>query len=502
VDDQPGRLAALEAALEGMGDDVETVRALSGKDALRCLLKRDFAVILLDVHMPVVDGFETAALVRQRQKSEQTPIIFITAFGPNEAQVTRGYSLGAVDYIFAPVQGEVLRAKVGVFLDLYRKTAQVKRQADWLREEAERRAARLETRLRGLLDRLEVGVFRATPEGRIVEANRAFLALLGVPEAARVPRSTVDLLLAPGPGGAAGARDLLLPLPAGGERWVSVSTSAAPDSGDESIVKGIIEDVTARKSAEEALREAHAALTDQARRLEQSNTDLQRFAHLVSHDLQEPLKMVSTFSDLLGRRVGASLDGESRRCLEFVREGAERMQGMVRSLLDFCLLEKTEGRSRPADCGALVDRALGNLAASVSESGGEVTRDRLPVVHGDDLLLTSVFQNLIANALKFRREGVPPRVHVGGDAVDGEWVLSVRDNGIGFDPAAAGELFGFFRRLPGSEAYPGSGMGLAICKRIVERHGGRIWAEPAEGGGSVFRFSIPRRPEGAREAPA
>ncbi|HEU4393972.1 MAG TPA: response regulator, partial [Planctomycetota bacterium] len=167
VDDQPGRLMALESVLEDLGDDVETVRALSGKDALRCLLRRDFAVILLDVHMPGMDGFETATLIRQRQRTEQTPIIFITAYGPNETQVTRGYTLGAVDYIFAPVRAEVLRAKVAVFLDLYRKSAQVKRQAEWLRGEAERRAALLETRLRGLLDRLHVGVFRATPDGRL-----------------------------------------------------------------------------------------------------------------------------------------------------------------------------------------------------------------------------------------------------------------------------------------------------------------------------------------------
>lgn len=499
VDDQPDRLAALEAALEGLGEDVETVRALSGKDALRCLLQRDFAVILLDVHMPVMDGFETAALVRQRQRSEKTPIIFITAFGPNEAQVTRGYSLGAVDYIFAPVQAEVLRTKVGVFLDLYRKSAQVKRQADWLRQEAERRAEGLETKLRGLLDRLHVGVFRAKPDGSVVEANRAFLSLLGARDPVNVPASTVRLLLAPVPGGPAGSRDLLLPLPGGGTRWVSVSTAAVPESADDQLVKGILEDVTARKNAEEELRDAHAALEDQARRLERSNADLQRFAHVVSHDLQEPLKMVSTFTDLLGRRCGEGFDEEGRRCLDFIREGTERMQAMVRGLLDFCLLEKTEGRFRPADCGALLDRAMDNLAASVGESGAEVTRDALPVVQADDLLLTSVFQNLLSNSLKFRRDGIPPRVHVGAGQENGHWVLSVRDNGIGVDPAASGDLFGFFRRLPGSERYPGSGMGLAICKRIVERHGGRIWMEPSPGGGSTFWFSIPQRPEGARE---
>src|SRR5688572_1822927 len=498
VDDQPGRLMALESVLEDLGDDVETVRALSGKDALRCLLRRDFAVILLDVHMPGMDGHENASLIRQRQRTEQTPIIFITAYGPNETQVTRGYSLGAVDYIFAPVRAEVLRAKVSVFLDLYRKSAQVKRQAEWLRAEAERRAALLETRLRGLLDRLHVGVFRATPDGRVLEANRAFLALVGARDAARVPPETVRLLLGPQPG-ETGARDLLVPAVRGDGRWVSVSSVPVPGVGAEGLIEGILEDVTDRKRAEEGLRTAHAALEDQARLLERSNSDLQRFAHVVSHDLQEPLRVVATFTDLLDRRLGAGLDAESRRSLDFVREGTGQMQQMVRGLLDFCLVEKTGRRIANADCAKLVDRAMDNLASALEESGAKVTRDRLPVVQADDVLLSSVFQNLIGNAVKFRREGVVPKVHVASERADGEWVLSVRDNGIGIDAAAASELFGFFRRLPGSEKYPGSGMGLAICKRIVERHGGRIWAEPAAGGGSVFRFSIPSAPGGRRE---
>ena len=499
VDDKPSGLAAMEAALEGLGGDVETVRAPSGKDALRCLLRRDFAVVLLDVHMPVMDGFETAAMIRERQRSERTPIIFLTAYGPNEAQVTRGYSLGAVDYIFAPVRPEVLRAKVAVFLDLARKSSQVKRQADWLREEAERRAEKLETRLRGLLDRLQVGVFRATPDGRVLEANRAFLTLIGSPDASRVPRETVRRLLSGPAGDPPGVRDIRLPGPGGEDRWVSAS--ADPGSGADGLVDGLLEDLTARKRAEEGLRAAHAALEDQARRLERSNADLQRFAHVVSHDLQEPLRVVATFIDLLERRLGGGLDAEARRCLDFVREGAGRMRDMVRALLDFCLLERSEGRFRAAPCGEMVDRALEGLAAAVRESGAEVTRDELPVVHGDDLLLTSVFQNLLGNAIKFRRDGVPPRVHVGSARVDGEWVLSVRDNGIGLDPAACGDLFGFFHRLPGSESYPGSGMGLAICKRILERHGGRIWAEAAPGGGAVFRFSVPLPPGGDPEVP-
>jgi hypothetical protein len=509
VDDQPGRLAALEAALTDMGQDVRLVKASSGKEALRQLLKMEFAIILLDVHMPVMDGFETATLIRQRRRNEMTPIIFITAYGPNEAHVTRGYTLGAVDYIFAPVMAEVLQAKVTVFLDLYRKTIQVKRQAEWLREEAERRADALETRLRGFLNRIEVGVFRASPEGRLVEANRAFLELMGLKSMAQAQRLNVSHLLAPPaaegtPGEAADAprprvRDLELKGPDGRVRWLSVSASPARGPRGEELVDGILEDISARKEAEQRVRKAGETLEAQARELARSNADLQRFAHVISHDLQEPLRVVATFTDVLDRRYADRLDAEAHQYLRYAMEGAQRMQGMIHALLDFCLLEKTPGKFRKTDCNELLDKVLVSLAVAVKESGAEVTRDRLPVVEGDELLLSNVIQNLVANGVKFRRQGVAPKVHVGATRTDGGWTLFVRDNGIGIDEKDRDRLFMVFRRLAGSENYPGTGVGLAICKRIVERHGGRIWWEPAEGGGSDFRFTLPDRTSG--EAP-
>jgi light-regulated signal transduction histidine kinase (bacteriophytochrome) len=256
-------------------------------------------------------------------------------------------------------------------------------------------------------------------------------------------------------------------------------------------VDGILEDVTERRRAERDLRAAHAALEDQARRLRRSNADLQRFAHVVSHDLQEPLRMVATFTDRLSRRSGNRLDGEARRYLAFAREGAGRMQEMIRGLLDFCLVEKSEGRREVVDCGALLDRAMADLRVALREAGAVVTRDPLPTVEGDDVLLGSLFQNLLGNAVKFRRPEVEPRIHVGAEREEDAWVLSVRDNGRGFPPESADLLFQVFRRLPGSEGVPGTGMGLAICERIAARHGGRIWAEAAPGGGSVFRVRLP-----------
>lgn len=503
VDDRTDRLAALEAALEGLGPGVDLVRAHSGREALHQLLRRDFAVILLDVHMPVMDGFETAALIRERRRTRHTPIIFITAFGPNEAQVTRGYSLGAVDYVFVPVVPEVLRAKVTVFIDLHRKTAQVRRQAEWLRDEAQRRAARLETRLRGVLDRLEVGVFRATPEGEVLEANPALLKLLGRPAIA--PASAPGLAeLFPGldPAAAAAdpscrARDLRVPGPDGAERWLTVTMARVEEGDGTAFLDGIVEDVSARRGAEEALREAHAALEGKAKELARSNTDLQRFASVVSHDLQEPLRMVATFTDLLARRAGDRLDGEARQYLRYAREAAGRMQGMIHGLLDFCIVETTPGRRRATDAGKVLDRVLADLRMAIEEAGAVVSRDPMPTVVADEVQLGHVLQNLVANAVKFRREETRPRIHVGAERRGEAWLLSVRDNGIGIDPAAAEGLFMIFRRLPGSERFPGNGMGLALAKRIVERHGCRIWMEPAPGGGSVFLFTLPASAETA-----
>lgn len=499
VDDRDDRLSALEAALSDLGEGVELVKATSGKEALRELLLRDFAAILLDVHMPVMDGFETAALVRQRKRSEMTPIIFITAFGPNEAQVTRGYSLGAVDYIFAPAHPEVLRAKAMVFIDLHRKTAQVARQANWLREEAERRASRLETRLRGLLDRLDVGVFRVASDGRLLEANRAFLHLLDQTSLAEANRLGLKSLLPGIAAGAPGAKgDLRHAAPDGTIRWLSVTASPVRGPDGEEALDGILEDVTARHRAEEDLRAAHSRLESQARDLARSNADLQRFAYVVSHDLQEPLRMVATFTDLLSRQYGGRLDDEARQYLTYAREGAERMQGMIHGLLDFCVIDTTPERRGPTDCNGVLDRVLDNLRVAVAEAGAEITRGVLPVVEADDLLLSNVFQNLVANAVKFRREGIPPRIRVEAERRGSSWVLSVTDNGIGIDPGATDRLFMIFRRLPGTERFPGNGMGLATCKRIVERHGGRIWLDPAPGGGSVFRFTMPPVPEGGK----
>jgi PAS domain S-box-containing protein len=494
VDDKVDKLTALEAVLADR--NVNIVKAQSGMEALRLLLKQDFAVVLLDVHMPVMDGFETASLIRQRPRSEHTPIIFMTAVNAGEAHVSRGYALGAVDYIFAPVEPEVIRAKTAVFIDLFRKTEQVRRQSEWLRSEAERRAALLETRLKRLLNRLDVGVFRTTLEGTLVEANPAFLNLLGLSsiEAAATadlhelhipPRERPLVLRKHGEDGRVRERDVHLRRADGTWIWCALSRTVSVAEDGATYVDGLLEDITDHKLAQEALEQ-------QAQELARSNADLQQFAFVASHDLQEPLRMVASFTDLLARRYRGRLDETADEYIAFAVDGAKRMQRLIHDLLAYSRIGTHSKPFEPCDTGALFDRAVRDLDLAIRESGAEVARGELPTVPGDLTQLAQVFQNLIGNAVKFRSDQ-PPRVRVDAEMRDDAWLFSVRDNGIGVEPRFADRVFEIFQRLHGHDEYTGTGIGLAICKRIVERHGGRIWVESTPGEGSVFRFTIATR---------
>ena len=242
-------------------------------------------------------------------------------------------------------------------------------------------------------------------------------------------------------------------------------------------------DITDRKRSQEAV-----AL--QARELARSNTELEQFAYIASHDLQEPLRMVASYTQLLARRYTDRLDSDANEFIGYAVDGASRMQKLLNDLLMYSRVG-TRGKSlEPTDCGVILQQSLQNLKIVVEEAGALVTHDPLPAVMGDPVQLTQVFQNLIANAIKFRRDE-RPRVHVSA-APDGEmWRLAVQDNGIGVLPEYFERIFVVFQRLHAYGEYPGTGIGLAVCKKIVERHGGRIWLESTPGAGSTFFFTMP-----------
>jgi light-regulated signal transduction histidine kinase (bacteriophytochrome) len=251
-----------------------------------------------------------------------------------------------------------------------------------------------------------------------------------------------------------------------------------------------VQEITERKRAEEGLARVAAELERRAIELERSNADLQQFAYVASHDLSEPLRMVSSYVQLLERRYGDKLDTDAHEFIEFAVDGVNRMQRLIDDLLAYSRVGTSQYRFEQVDTAALVEDTLAGMRATVAESGAVVTQEGLPTVTGDPGQLRQLFQNLIGNGIKFVEEG-QPLIHVQAEQQGRDWRFSVADNGIGIDPRHAERIFAVFKRLHGRETYPGSGIGLSICKRIVERHHGRIWVEQNEGGGSRFCFTIP-----------
>ena len=392
VDDRPANLLALETILEDLGQDL--VKATSGKEALRHLLDNDFAVILLDVKMPEMDGFETAALIRERERSRHTPILFVTAHKDDE-HLFRGYYAGAVDFLYKPINPEVLRSKVSVFVELSRKNEQLRHHA-------------------------------AILEQRNAELERA---------------------------------------------------------------------IRQRQKAEEEVRRLNAELEirvkERTAELVRANEELRSFGYAASHDLREPLRTVASYTQLLNRRYQDRFDDEAKEFMSYIVDSVHRMDSLLSDLLAYShQLNSTDQTLTLVDTEAVLAGVLMNLDSAIRESGTEITHDPLPQVMSDFVQLGQVFQNLIGNSIKYRSAD-PPRIHISAEEREDEWIFSFRDNGIGIDPRYHDQIFGIFKRLHGRE-YPGTGIGLALVKRVIERQGGRIWVESELGSGSTFRFTIPR----------
>jgi PAS domain S-box-containing protein len=267
---------------------------------------------------------------------------------------------------------------------------------------------------------------------------------------------------------------------------VDVSVSAVPiDYRGEPGIIVFAEDISARKKAEEELRRYHDEL-------ERSNAELQQFAYVASHDLQEPLRMVSSYMGLIEGRYKGRLDADADDFIGYAVDGAKRMRMLINDLLEYSRVG-THGKTfGPVDCETLLNRVLDHVQLLIEDSGATITHDPLPTVIGDGAQLMRLFQNLINNSLKFKKDA-PPLIHVSAEPCDRNWLFSVHDNGIGIDPQYADRIFVIFQRLHDREEYPGTGIGLAICKKIVERHGGHIRVQSEQGNGATFFFTIPRQ---------
>ncbi len=510
VDDNANNLIALEAMLADLGQNIVTAR--SGMEALKSLLAQEFAVILLDVQMPVINGFEAAELIRKRPQSQWTPIIFLTAIEKTDDQMLRGYSHGAVDYVFKPIVPAILKAKVTAFVDLFKARAEIQRRRareltalDRLKHVNATLASR-EALLAGILDSSSDAIITVTTDGVIRSTNKGAHELVHYDEHELLGKNIdqvlcageVGTLLAAAGGGGAdhkGATEVKVRTKTGSVLDCEIAVrEISPDPDDAGLFTAILHDVTERRQAEDALKrfsaELESRVKERTEELERSNAELRQFAYVASHDLQEPLRMVASYLGLLERRYKGQLDKDADEFIAFAVDGARRMKGLIDDLLSYSRVGTRGQRLRPVEADGPLEHALANLGAAIADSAAVITHDPLPCVTADASQLAQLFENLLGNAIKFHGAR-PPRVHVSAERAGEQWVFAVADNGIGVEPQYTERIFQVFQHLHARDEFPGSGIGLAVCKKIVQRHGGRIWLDSQPGEGAIFRFTMP-----------
>ena len=515
VDDSPEKIVALESILDELGQDI--VKAASGREALRHLLTRDFAVILLDVRMPVMDGFETAALIRERPRSEHTPIIFVTAF-PDETHVARGYSLKAVDYIFTPVVPDVLRTKVAVFADLHRMTAQVKRQAESLRQ----RAAQLH---RLSTASLEINGAQSLDDMVKVVADSA-REILGVPRAvatARVHDRRIHLATSPAALAAPldGAEDDLVTSIVRSTNQPYRTPSGSPPAGrfatdSESFLAVPLTRRDGRNIGELRVSgKPHGAFTQEDEdilvqlaqmtsiaventlygELREANRLKDEFLATVSHELRTPLSAMLSWVWML-RRGGLDAEGAAR-AIEAIERNVKAQTRIVEDLLDVSRIVTGKLRldTRLVDLGPIIEMTTDSITPA-AEAKGITVRISIdgatPPVLGDAIRLQQLVWNLLTNAIKFTSAG--GRVDVVLATSGAEVEVRVSDTGIGISQDFLAYVFEPFRQADGSSGRKsgGLGLGLAIVRHVAELHGGRVEARSAgEDQGSTFVLTLP-----------
>ncbi|MDP8962821.1 MAG: response regulator [Cyanobacteriota bacterium] len=531
VDDHPENLLALEAILDGLGQHL--VKAYSGEEALRCLLHQDFAVILLDVQMPGMDGFETATLIRNRVRSQHTPIIFLTAFSTSESLMFKGYSLGAVDYLFKPVEPDVLTSKVSVFVDLFKKTAEVKRQAAQLAAvNTELRES--EQRFRSLSACSPVGIFLTDVEGRCTYTNPRFQAIcgftfeqsLGDGWLQSVHLDDRDRIIADWGTWTLTkcdySHEFRLQTPEGIIRWVHLRSSPMLSAQGEFLGHvGTVEDITERKQAEEARAQV---IREQVARqqAEAANRMKDEFLATLSHELRTPLNSILGWAGLLRTR---SFDAATTaRALETIERNAKSQAQLIEDILDVSRIirGKLHLNLRPLNLVAAIETAIEAMRPAAEEksiqlevvldawldgvaddgspfaagdsgrnSSANASSKKSILIKGDFDRLQQVVWNLVSNAIKFTPQGGKVEVRLTTTASHAE--IQVIDTGIGISSEFLPYVFDRFRQEDSTttRSYGGLGLGLAIVRHLVELHGGSVHVDSeGEGKGATFTVKL------------
>lgn len=404
VDDKEENLFSMQAVLERDGHII--TKASSGREALKILLKEiDFSLILMDVQMPELNGFETANLIYQREKLSHIPIIFITANDHREESVFRGYKMGGVDYLYKPINPDLLRAKVGVFVDLYQKKYQLIAQ-----------------------------------EQKLITIN-----------------------------------------------------------------KKLEKEIEERKISEERVSLLNQQLIENIARLKASNEELEQFAYIASHDLQEPLRKIILFGDRLGQKYKSELGADAHTYLEKMMNATRRMQLLIKNILAFSRTSNNLSSFEYTDINALVNNVISDLEVYIEQKKAIINVINLPYLWVVPDQIRQVFQNIIINALKFSKNDIHPIVNIYGGFIKGidipgadagkyskeYYGINIADNGIGFDSKYVDDIFKIFKRLHSNDEFEGTGIGLSIVKKIIERHNGYISVTSEEGKGSVFTIALP-----------
>jgi PAS domain S-box-containing protein len=523
VDDTPENLVALEAVLSDLGQNL--IKARSGEEALRLLLRQDFAVILLDVNMPGLNGFETAELIRQRKSTEHIPIIFVSAISTSDTHLFKGYALGAVDYIFTPVIPDVLRSKVSVFVELLKKTEEAKIQAEHIRqiEQREHRARLNEASQRIQLQTKQNRFFTlsvdllaiADSRGWIKEANPAWQRVLGYSEADLKKIAFAERMSDAERALAMQAIDRAFrdqspvsfdaqyPCRDGSDRCFAWTVAPYPA---EQLLYLFGRDVTEARQADREIKKLNLDLAQRNGELEaevltrknaeealqESNSALEAFSFSVSHDLRAPIRAMQGFAKILLEDYAAVLDEMGRECASRIVVSAERMDSLVNDLLIYSRLGHTKLTIANVSLHEIALDTVGQLEEEIRSRHAKVEiGEPLPVVRAHALTLTQALINLVANGMKFVASGVAPVVRIWAESSNGWATLWVQDNGIGIAPEHQNRIFRVFERLHAAEQYPGTGLGLAIVRKGAERMGGQAGVESKAGEGSRFWIKLP-----------
>ena len=470
-----------------LGDRFDVAAVSDGKAALDAARARKPDLVLSDVMMPRLDGFGLLRELRADPQLCEIPVILLSARAGEEARI-EGMEARADDYLIKPFSARELLALVESHL----KMSRFRHEAT----EAVRRAERNASLLASIVESSDDAIVSKDLEGIIMSWNQGAERLFGY-TAAEVIGQSINMLIPPD---RIEEEPRILARLRRGERVdhfetirvrkdgsrLNVSLTISPVKDAQGLIVGaskIARDITERVRQEQALQIANAALHE-------ANADLQQFAYSASHDLQEPLRMIRVYSELLQQTFGGQLGQVGDEFIRHTVEGATRMDNLLRGLRTYLQVSATyHPPLEETDAGEVLNKTLLNLQAAIEESGASITVAALPRVRMHEFQMEQLFQNLIGNAIRYRNS--VPRIKIAATLQDTNWLFSVQDNGIGIEPRFKEQIFGVFKRLHTNSQYPGTGMGLAICQRIIERAGGRIWVESEPEKGSTFYFTIP-----------